>query len=113
MSETHRRADHVGEPVPLSCGRDTGGGGITVHTVARVTNKEEGGLSDGPRTRVKAPLRDHGGPRRRGAPRPEREIMIAAIDARKSTPETGINDEDTSVPRQRAHVPATATKPTP
>jgi hypothetical protein len=39
--------------------------------------------------------------------------MIAAIDARKSTAETGINDEDTSVPRQRAHVPATATKPTP
>jgi len=39
--------------------------------------------------------------------------MIAAIDARQTTAETGINDEDTSVPRQRAHAPATTTMPTP
>ena len=39
--------------------------------------------------------------------------MIAAIAARQSTAETGMNDEDTSVTCQRAHATDPATNPTP
>jgi len=41
--------------------------------------ERQGVLSDGLRPRAKASLRDHGCRRRRGAPRPEREIMIATV----------------------------------
>ena len=76
------RADqpHVGHIAGAGKGAEGVGMGV-----ARLTTTDGGGLTNGPHTCAKAPLRDHGCSRRRGAPCPEKEIMIVAIYAHKST----------------------------